>query len=481
MLKFLFLSLIFVMSLPISNASHVIQNRLNLLANTENFSISPFPILQWCSFIKIYTLFPSRAKRKNFNTGYVTEMGYFSHGSRRNSQISLISEKNDILISKIIENAICENLGPATLDDNFSYLKGKPASLHFEESSTLVKQKYSRSVSDPLGNEKKLVCTPELSSCLRKLLFKYRGKKESSKIFGILINQIYSDLETMKISSFNNHIYNIVIFFEFAVQNNLDIDIPKFIKLYFQNRRHTNPFQDFQKTSEKSNFEKNPENTLIGEIKNEMPNESKIKKSLNEDTKPTYENISSTLVGQSIDPNIDLTIKHLSHFMDSLFFLFRNIFDCALNENASLNCDDSLACLRLFADCNLLIHIFLLLIHSKTSFTFDYFLFNFEGSVKGIINYFSSLDYTSKLHFLLDDTKRFETLFLANNNLYRVFKYRSNCFLRDSNFFVFFSDSPATLELHCNVPKKIFFENFANALALATIDPIHWEPPELKE
>lgn len=138
-------------------------------------------------------------------------------------------------------------------------------------------------------------------------------------------------------------------------------------------------------------------------------------------------------------------------------------------------------CLNLFSDCNLLIHFAMLFFNSKSSNNFMYFLFTMEKSVNHLLDCFRKFDYETKIHFLLDDSKSFRKLMITNNKMFKSYYCKSNYPLTYSTFKVFLSDSPAALELHYNITRRMFFENLANALFLAVISPICWEPPYLSE
>lgn len=91
----------------------------------------------------------------------------------------------------------------------------------------------------PVDDEKFFKCSPELSFCIKKLLFRIRRNKESSKVFGMLVNRLSSSFEVMKIPSFKNQIGKIINFFIFASQNSIEIDLNEFLKFYFEYRKNS--------------------------------------------------------------------------------------------------------------------------------------------------------------------------------------------------------------------------------------------------
>lgn len=500
MVKILLLYLIFVLASQISNDAPTIHNRLNLLSFSNNQTSSLFPILQWCSLIKIYTLYPSTIIKKNFKTGTVPQLDYFlARGCGKKSQVSLISEQNDLEISKTLENLIYENLTHFYFDNDLILNRSKSESDLTKDNKDDSKGNRARSPSE--SALKPSICSKELSSVIQKLMVKYRGRKERSKLFGILINRICNDLKTIGVDSYNQQIHQIIDFFNFASKKEINVDFAEFLKVYYERKAMAE--NQLDKTPQNSSGMPSPERNStfytsksesINQLNNLRINPGNPTETINNDSKNvktsqqciSHDNCcyKSAMCEKNTTEGCNdafacpnSPFHHLSNFFDSLFFIYDHMFDFALNENINASCDQSLICLKLFSDCNLLIHLFLFIINSKNTKKFCYFFFNMEESVVQILKYFENLDNKKKIEFLVNNSKTFQQFDLKQNGCSCILKYLKDSLYQSQKFQI---NSAAILELHLGISRILFLQNFANSLALATIDPLCWEPPNLE-
>lgn len=468
------------------------QNKLNLLTFTNNQKNSFFLTLQWCSLSKFYSISPSISTTKKIEINEKHNENCFRENIK-NSLESFVTEKLDLLISRCvereIEKLIDDKIGFKIVSDNFNP----------EKCINNITNDIKNLESNQKTNELDSINLNHCTDYIENLLLHYRGDRKTSKLFGILLNRICLNLKEISALSTRSdyeRIKNIVSLFRELSENHYKIEPALFFKEYFSSNESKSLLNNSdQKLKSDSNIELgkqltnaeivNTANNSDQKLKSDgaielgkkltgagianAPNNSVQKLKLESDIElgkkhtnaiirntPNNSHVSNLNMQQINSKSI---IKLLSNFMSTLIFIFEKMLNFALNENILSKPNHPLLCLKLFSDCNLLIHLFILMINSdqSKSANFYYFTLTMDKSVEKLFEHFNSLSASKKLEFLLDNKKEFQ----------KIEKFNSSSLIG--------------FEFWENVSKEQFLLCFANALTLASLDPFYWEPPFIED